>query len=136
MEGVMLANPEHFSVTKIVEFDAAHHLPEYPGKCARLHGHSWKIEIEVALADNSSYNPDTDKMLIDFGNIKSILEAKVLNKVDHYYLNDVEGLEYPSAENMTLWIKRRLYKAFPSGVTLVRIRVWESKDAYAEWRKI
>jgi 6-pyruvoyltetrahydropterin/6-carboxytetrahydropterin synthase len=132
----MLANPEHFSVTKIVKFDAAHALPGYPGECANLHGHTWKVEIEVALADNSSYNPDKDQMLIDFSDLKTIIKQSFLDMVDHNHLNDIEGLEYPSAENITLWIKRRLYNAFPGIVQLARIRVWESEDSYAEWRKL
>ncbi|MHA2068579.1 MAG: 6-pyruvoyl trahydropterin synthase family protein [Candidatus Thorarchaeota archaeon] len=131
-----LANPEHFSVTKIVRFGAAHKLPGYPGDCADLHGHTWKVEVEVALADNQSYNPDKDQMLLDFYDFKTIIHMAFLDKVDHKYLNDIEGLEYPSAENITLWIKRQLYNVFPAIVMLVRVRVWESEDSYAEWRRI
>jgi len=131
----MLASQERFSVTKIVRFDAAHYLPDYPGECANLHGHTWKVEIEVKLADTQSYNPDKDQMLMDFSGLKTIINQAFLEELDHNHLNDIRGLEYPSAENITLWIKRRLYGAFPDIVQLARIRVWESEDAYAEWRR-
>jgi 6-pyruvoyltetrahydropterin/6-carboxytetrahydropterin synthase len=130
---------EKFSVTKIVKFDAAHRLPGYPGHCANLHGHTWKVEVEVRLADEevTNYNPKKDKMLIDFSNMKEIMKDRFLEKLDHSYINTEEGeLDYPSAENITLWIKDRLWHAFPSYVYLCRVRVWESEDSYAEWRAL
>jgi 6-pyruvoyltetrahydropterin/6-carboxytetrahydropterin synthase len=131
-----LAQMEQFSVTKIVKFDAAHRLPGYPGDCAELHGHTWKVEVEVRLAKEQIYDPDKDQMLIDFRQFKDILKAGFLTRLDHSYLNMLGDFEYPSAENITLWITRELRGAFPDNVELCRVRVWESEDAYAEWRRI
>jgi 6-pyruvoyl-tetrahydropterin synthase len=94
------------------------------------------VEIEVALSDNHTYNPDKDKMLIDFSNLKDIIKHSFLDLLDHNHLNRISGLDYPSAENITLWIRLRLYDVFPDNVRLARIRVWESEDSYAEWRLV
>lgn len=131
-----LYTPQQLSITKIVRFDAAHYLPEYNGKCRRLHGHTWKVEVEIRLADNCSYDPDKDKMLLDFSKLKDVLKAKILDQVDHYCLNDIAGIGYPSAENLVLWMKRRLHNSFPAFVSLSRVRVWESEDSYAEWKEL
>jgi len=133
-----LYTPQQLSITKIVKFDAAHYLPEYNGKCQRLHGHTWKVEVEVRLADNQSYDPDKDKMLLDFSKFKTIINDQVLNQLDHSYLNDPKlypDLDYPSAENLVLWIRGRIRMGLPDFVTLTRVRVWESDDSYAEWRE-
>lgn len=132
---MVLYQPQQLSITKIVKFDAAHYLPDYPGKCKNLHGHTWKVEVSVRLADNHSYNPNKDQMLFDFSKLKAILKDKVLDEIDHYCLNDIEELQYPSAENLVLWIRRRLYKGIPQFLTLTRVRVWESEDSYAEWKE-
>jgi len=129
-----LYTPQQLSITKIVKFDAAHFLPGYNGKCKRMHGHTWKVEIEVGLADNQSYDPHHDKMLLDFSKLKSIIQDQFLNEIDHSCINtDVVGIEYPSAENIVMWIRGRAQVALPDFVKLLRIRVWESEDSYAEW---
>jgi len=130
-----LYQPQQLSITKIVKFDAAHYLPDYPGKCKNLHGHTWKVEVEVRLSDNCSYDPDKDKMLFDFSKLKAVLKDKVLDEIDHYCLNDIESIGYPSAENLVLWIRGRLYSSMPNFLTVSRIRVWESDDSYAEWKE-
>jgi len=81
-------------------FEAAHRLPNVPEghKCRRLHGHSYRVEVhvggEVDLASG---------MVIDFADIKAAFQP-VLDRLDHYYLNDVEGLENPTSENVARWI--------------------------------
>ena len=132
----MIKGGGKFSVTKIVKFDAAHRLPGYDGACVNLHGHTWKVEVEVRLSDEQMYDPSKDEMLADFGEIKGVLKARFLDRIDHSYINSAIGeVNYPSAENITLWIKDRLINAFPNYLTLHRVRVWESETAYAEWRE-
>ena len=70
------------------DFDAAHRLPDYDGKCANLHGHTWKVEVEIktkALIE--------DRFVLDFTVLKQIV-----NTLDHKYLNDL--IEVPTAENI------------------------------------
>ena len=78
-------------VLKEFEFDAAHYLPEYNGKCERLHGHTYKLVVKV------EGTPDKEGMVIDFIRLKNIVKEEVLSKLDHACLNDI--LKQPSAEN-------------------------------------
>lgn len=91
-------------------FEAAHRLPSMPPehKCARLHGHSYRVRIHIT----GERNPDTG-MVLDFAEVKSTV-APLLNKhLDHRYLNDVDGLDNPTAENVAVWIWARLEPELP-----------------------
>lgn len=87
-------------VTKQFSFDAAHFLTKYHGKCERLHGHTYKLEItlEGPVQENG--------MVLDFSLLKRIVQKQVLSKLDHHLINDI--LENPSAENMAVWIWNQL----------------------------
>lgn len=94
---------------KDFRFEAAHRLPNVPEghKCARLHGHSFLVRITVA----GDVDPHTG-WLMDFDDIKSAF-APLLDRLDHYYLNDIEGLENPTSENLAVWIWDRLQPVLP-----------------------
>ena len=79
---------------KEFEFDAAHYLPEYNGKCEKLHGHTYKLVVKI------DGTPDKEGMVIDFVRLKEIVKEAVLNKLDHSCINDI--LPQPSAESVTL----------------------------------
>lgn len=98
-------------------FEAAHRLPNVqPGhKCARLHGHSYRVEIHV----RGPIDP-TQGWVMDFADIKTAFRP-LLDRLDHYYLNEVEGLENPTAEELARWIWRRLLPALP-GLSRVVVR--------------
>ena len=85
-------------------FEAAHRLPEAPEghKCRRLHGHSFKVE----LACEGEVDSRTG-WLIDFADIKAAFEP-IHEQLDHRYLNEIEGLENPTAEVLARWIWRRV----------------------------
>lgn len=90
-------------------FEAAHRLPNVPEghKCARLHGHSYKVIVHV----EAPVDPELG-WVMDFGDLKKAfkpLEAKL----DHYYLNDIEGLENPTSEVLARWIWERLKPTLP-----------------------
>jgi 6-pyruvoyltetrahydropterin/6-carboxytetrahydropterin synthase len=91
-------------------FEAAHRLPHVPAghKCARLHGHSYRVRIHVS----ADPNPLTG-MVIDFADVKAAFAPILEEQLDHRYLNDVDGLENPTAENLSIWIWRRLQPALP-----------------------
>lgn len=84
-------------------FEAAHRLPLVPDghKCARLHGHSYSVEVHVEglIGD--------DGMVMDFAAIKAAWRP-LHDQLDHYYLNDIEGLENPTSEILARWIWHRL----------------------------
>ena len=108
-------------------FEAAHRLPHAPAghKCSRLHGHSFRVK----LVCEGEIDPKTG-WLIDFAEIKRVFEP-LLERLDHRYLNEVEGLENPTAENIARWIWTRLKPSLPM---LSRITVAETCTAKCEYR--
>ena len=91
-------------IFKVFQIEAAHRLPNVPvgHKCARLHGHSFRIEIHVA----GELDP-TLGWVMDFADLKAAF-APLYEQLDHHYLNDIEGLENPTSEQLARWIFRRL----------------------------
>lgn len=119
------------SVVKVFEFAYGHHLPGYHGKCANPHGHTGVMEVEIGEPDQGDGFAAPDGMIIDFAELKSIVNLAVVEKMDHHYLNDF--LEMPTAENMTKWAVVELQKRF--GDCLLRVRIYETPTSCAEWRK-
>ena len=119
------------SITKIFKFDAAHYLPFHKGLCKNLHGHGYRLEVEVTGEVKAAGGP-TAGMIMDFGYLKEKV-APILEKLDHHSLNDI--FANPTAEIMAEWIASRLKESLPPWVDLVRIRLWETENCYAEWRK-
>jgi 6-pyruvoyltetrahydropterin/6-carboxytetrahydropterin synthase len=94
---------------KAFTLEAAHRLPNVPPghKCARLHGHSFRIELHV----EGEVDPHTG-WVMDFADIKRAF-APLYDQLDHHYLNDVEGLENPTSERLAIWIWQRIQPALP-----------------------
>ena len=99
-------------LTKEYRFEAAHRLPRVPEghKCARVHGHSYKVEIAVA----GPVDPETG-WLIDFGVIDDAW-AELHARFDHHNLNDVPGLENSTCENIAIYVWRALRPQHPAAV--------------------
>lgn len=112
------------TLTKIFTFDAAHHLNDYVGPCSRIHGHTYKLEVTIA-------GPVVPDMVMDFFDVKQLVEEKIISQIDHQYLNEVVPFN-PTVENMALWIADTLEPLFASPVKLQKIRLWENQSAYAE----
>ena len=87
-----------------LSFDAAHRLPAVPAghKCGNLHGHTFVVEVYVQ-GDVS----EATGWVVDFGDLKAIAKSHI-DQLDHTYLNDIEGLENPTSENIAVWIWRKL----------------------------
>jgi 6-pyruvoyltetrahydropterin/6-carboxytetrahydropterin synthase len=100
-------------------FEAAHRLPHVPPehKCARLHGHSFHVTVHVAGAVDPKLG-----WVVDFADVRGAMEP-LLDRLDHRYLNEVEGLENPTSENLARWIWQRLG---PSVAGLAAITVKET----------
>ena len=97
-------------------FEAAHRLPNVPDghKCRRLHGHSYRVEVRI----RGDVDP-VSGMVIDFAEIKAAF-APLDDQLDHRYLNEVDGLENPTAENLARWIWTRLVAVLPLTQVIVR----------------
>ena len=94
---------------KAFTLEAAHRLPHVPDghKCARLHGHSFRIEVHV----EGEVDPHTG-WVMDFADIKRAFQP-LYDQLDHHYLNDIEGLENPTSEVLARWIWDRLKPQLP-----------------------
>ena len=115
-----------FSIKIEAYFSAAHNLRGYRGKCEKLHGHNWKIEVEL-------FKDKLDKagMVLDFRYLKGKLN-KVLEKLDHKYLNNLAYFKKfnPTSENIAKYIYDSL-KARAS--SLKSVTVWESDNCSASY---
>jgi 6-pyruvoyltetrahydropterin/6-carboxytetrahydropterin synthase len=96
-------------IFKIFTLEAAHRLPNVPPghKCARLHGHSFRVELHVS----GPVDPDAGWVL-DFADLKAAFRP-FYDQLDHHYLNDIPGLENPTSENLARWIWTRLKPVLP-----------------------
>jgi 6-pyruvoyltetrahydropterin/6-carboxytetrahydropterin synthase len=114
-------------IFKIFTLEAAHRLPNVPEghKCARLHGHSFRVELHVEGPVDAHTG-----WVMDFADIKSAF-APLYDQLDHHYLNDIEGLENPTSENLARWIFQRLRPALPG---LDQVVVHETCTSGASYR--
>jgi len=99
-------------------FESAHFIHNHPGKCRNLHGHSYKLFVLV----EGEVDPGTG-MIIDFDDLTQVVDARVVSKLDHRFLNDLIPLS--TAENIALWIWEQLKPELPG---LCQIEVYETAD--------
>ncbi|MDY0215093.1 MAG: 6-carboxytetrahydropterin synthase [Bacilli bacterium] len=121
------------TITKRFEFCYGHHLPGYSGKCVNAHGHNSTLEIEIDNHHNVTTYPG---MVMDFGDLKKIVKEQIIDYLDHKDLNTLTEFQNqpPTAENIVEMIVGILTNAFsPLQYCLVRVRVYETPDSYAEW---
>ena len=114
-------------IWKEFTFEAAHLLPNVPDdhKCRRLHGHSYRVRVCV----EGDLDPQLE-WVIDFADIAKAFEPLRL-RLDHYYLNEIEGLENPTSEVLARWIWTRLQPELPG---LSRVEVSETCTAGCVYR--
>lgn len=105
-------------VCKEFTFDSAHRLPDYNGPCAQLHGHTYRLQVVV------EGQIDKNGMVIDFADLKQLVQKTVLIPLDHHYLNDL--LKQPTAENIAEWIWQQLQ----GKLNLFEIRLWETPTSF------
>ena len=118
-------------VAKTFRFEAAHHLPGHRGKCARLHGHSYKLEIALRGPIKQEPGASDHGMVLDFEELAAIARSAVVERLDHRDLNEViEG--QTTAENVAHWAWDTLLAAGLPAHLLYRIRLWETESSYVE----
>src|SRR5579859_5998219 len=112
---------------KEYHFEAAHRLPQVPEghKCARMHGHSYRVQVAVTggVDEQSGW-------LLDFYDLDQRVQP-LIDALDHRTLNEVDGLQNPTCEKLCRWLWQRLETGLPqlSGIT-----VWETADARCTYR--
>lgn len=123
------------TATKIFTFDSAHFLPGYKGKCANIHGHTYKLEVtvgnvnEVLIVGGSS-----DGMVMDFYDLKMIVEKHLLEQWDHKLINETGKYETirPTAENMCNQAFYTISSHLPFGIRVTSVKLWETPTSYVE----
>lgn len=115
------------TLTRRFRFEAAHRLPNLPEghKCRRLHGHSFRVELEL----RGPIGADTG-WFMDYGDIKAAF-SPLFDQLDHRYLNEVPGLENPTSENLAVWIWDRLVGSLAG---LQAVAVMETETTRAVYR--
>jgi 6-pyruvoyltetrahydropterin/6-carboxytetrahydropterin synthase len=109
-------------------FSSAHSLRGYQGKCEELHGHNWKVGVQIAAE-----TLDNLGMVIDFKVLKQELH-QIIERLDHKHLNDIPPFDAlnPSSENIAFYIFQELKKSLThERVIVAKVTVWESDDSSA-----
>lgn len=134
-------------IGKVFRFEAAHVLPRHEGKCARMHGHSYKVEVEFAADGLIRQGPETG-MVKDFDKVKMIVH-KLLPRLDHFVLNDaLKGMaevpiaysEHPTAEHLAQFFFEEIDAILTAErdparpqVWIDRVRIWETETSWWEY---
>ena len=147
------------SITKIFTFEAAHMLKGYDGLCANIHGHSYRLEVSVfspALnpSDDFLHSDESDPkngMLFDFSELKKLVNQVIIEPFDHsLILNRNIGRELsetlqknslrvvhvpyqPTSENLLIDFAGRLQKVLPQGISLKKLRLYETATSYTDY---
>jgi len=137
------------SVTKIFHFEMAHAIHGYTGACKNIHGHSY--ELHVSVASNKIYEGyfPASGFVNDFKELKKTVTSAIIENLDHKLIlsrnflsanssfstqdNLVTWEEEPTAENLLVFISQKLFNIFPAEIKLVKLKLYETKDSYAEW---
>lgn len=127
------------SITKEFEFAYGHKLKSLKksdqwndqcfGKCQNQHGHNAKLKVTV-ISNDSEFRKETG-MIINFVDLKKVVNDYVIDELDHTYLND--KFELPTCENTIEWIAEVLIKKLPKEVKLYKLELSETSSAFATW---
>lgn len=140
------------TITKIFHFEMAHAIKGYEGPCKNIHGHSYELHVTVSSADKTAGYIPAPGFIIDFKDVKKNVQHSIIEKSDHCLLVSKDYLAEnpsiasqenlvifeaePTAENLLTYISRILQKTLPAKTELVHLKLFETKDSYAEWHKI
>lgn len=139
-------------LTKEYSFEAAHALEGYLGACRDIHGHSYKLFVTIIGEPQSDTTSDTFGMVMDFGELKAIVNEEVVSRLDHAFVlrrsnlsdNIVETIgsiyknivlvDYqPTCENMLIDFAQRISSRLPNRVKLHSLKLHETATSFAEW---
>ena len=137
------------SLTKIFRFETAHAIHRYQGSCRNIHGHSYELHVTVKATQPIDGYVDGLGIILDFKELKVIVQSQVVNMLDHKLLLSRAYLKEnkhdflsdelvvfdaePTAENILIYARDQIRKALPHQVQLQSLKLWETRDSYAEW---
>ena len=121
-----------FEISVEETFAAGHALRHYRGKCEKVHGHNYKVQVTI---EGETLNEAG--LLVDFVELKRLLHA-VVDRLDHEFLNDVPPFDVlnPSAENMAKFFHDEISQGFPfeNGARVSNVKLWETDTSIATYR--
>jgi 6-pyruvoyltetrahydropterin/6-carboxytetrahydropterin synthase len=139
-------------ITKHFDFESAHALYGYDGKCKNIHGHSYHLYVTVIGEPISDLDNPKNGMVLDFGDLKRMVKEQIVNVFDHsVVLNQnsphielaktIEGYSHkivlvsyqPTSENMLFDFAKRIKSQLPQNVSLHSLKLYETANSYAEW---
>jgi len=139
-------------ITKHFDFESAHALYGYDGKCKNIHGHSYHIYVTVIGTPIFDNEHPKNGMVMDFGDLKVIVKREIVEKFDHAvvlngnsphkelantindYSHKVVLVQYqPTSENMLMDFAERIQSQLPQNVLLHSLKLYETANSYAEW---
>lgn len=138
-------------ITKEFKFEMAHALWNYDGLCKNIHGHSYILRVTIIGSPNEDESSAKFGMVLDFGDLKTIVKEEILNQMDHSLLvyrkspyRDLAALpqmtdrlfvlDYqPTCENLLIDFAKRIQSRLPDNVSLFSLRLNETGNSYAEW---
>jgi len=139
-------------ITKHFDFETAHALYGYDGKCKNIHGHSYQLYVTVIGVPVNDPNHVKNGMVIDFGDLKKIVRSEIVDVFDHATVLNQNSphrelaerirpdspkvllVDYqPTSENMIVDFAKKINKHLPNSVTLHSLKLYETNNSYAEW---
>jgi len=137
------------SLTKIFHFEMAHAIHGYSDSCKNIHGHSYKLHVTVTAGKESKNYIQDPGYILDFKELKRLVTAAIITTLDHQlalsrgFLSQNPDITLqenlvildsePTAGNLLIFMAKILTKELPEDVTLVKLKLFETNDSYAEW---
>ena len=121
-----------YTLTTMVEFSSAHTLVGHSGPCKKMHGHNWKVEVEI-----TGEKLDKIGMVVDFKEIRKVTNL-VVDELDHEFLNNLEPFseDNPTAENIARYIFTKLSEEFSDkNVKVNSIKLWETDKSAVSYKE-
>lgn len=139
-------------ITKHFDFETAHALYGYDGKCKNIHGHSYQLYVTVIGKPIDDSNHVKNGMIIDFGDLKKIVKTEIVDVFDHATILNQNSphkklaekiiphspkvllVDYqPTSENMIVDFADKISAKLPDSIKLHSLKLYETHNSYAEW---
>ena len=141
-------------ITRKIEWDMGHRVPNHKSKCRNPHGHRYLMELTLSGSINQSVGDSSEGMILDFGDIKKIMMEKIHNVLDHGFMvyekdnilltffeaNKEEKFKVikvpfiPTVENVSSWCYEELCSVLPKNIWIYNVRVYETPNSWADYR--